>query len=128
MKRTTHNARFGGKTMGVFPTTIQKQERKIKDLKTLLDNEKIKRGKDREDFEYTCKQYKAKAKKSDATMVVLQKAIADYTAIIEKSQETIRSQNRHIEELEDQVAQLKGILHKNSSNSSKPPSTDGLRK
>ncbi len=114
--------------MSIFPTTIQNLKQKNKDLKILLDNEKIKRRKDREEFEYTCGQYKEKAKRSESLTLMLQKTITDYAEIMEQYKETIHTQKEQIEELKDQVAQWKGALQKNSSNSSKPPSTDGLRK
>ena len=112
----------------IFPTTIQNLKQKVADLKILLDNEKIKRSKNREEFEYQCERYKEKSKQNESTILMLQKTVAGYTEVIEKNEETIRAQKKRLDELEDQVAQLKGRLQKDSSNSSKPPSTDGLKK
>lgn len=114
--------------MGLFPTTNQTLKQKNKDLKILLDNEKSNRRKDREEFEWSLEQYKEEARKSASLILMLQKTIADYTAIMEQNKATIHTQKEQIEALEDQVAQFKGSLQKNSGNSSKPPSTDGFKR
>jgi|SRR5665647_54381 len=114
--------------MSIFPTTTQNFKQKIADLKILLDSEKSKRRKDHEEFEYQCKLCREKSKQSESTILMLQKTIADYSKIIEENEKTIYAQKKRIEELEDQVAVLDGRLKKDSTNSSKPPSSDGLKK
>ena len=47
---------------------------------------------------------------------------------INKQQEIIKKQEAKIRELEFRIKELEGRLHQNSSNSHKPPSSDGLKK
>ena len=56
------------------------------------------------------------------------KKIKELEQIIEKLKEIIQNQQETITRLEDEVAKLKRQLSLDSNNSSKPPSSDGLKK
>ncbi len=117
--------------MGGIPfslTTKQKLNKKIKELEVKLHNEKNARRNDREEFEYQCNQCKGNSGKKESVINMFQQTIANLTETIEKQGEIICEQKKRIEELEDQNAVLKGRVKKDSSNSSKPPSTDGFKK
>ena len=114
--------------MGIFPTTIQNLKQKVTDLKILLDNEKSKRTKDCEEFAYKCGLCIEKSKHDESVILMLQRTIADYSNIIEENERTICAQKKRIEDLEDRNAVLDGRLKKDSTNSSKPPSSDGFKK
>jgi transposase len=71
----------------------------------------------------------------EATIKVQQENINKQQETINKQQETINKQQEIIEkqeirirELEFKIKELEGRLHQNSSNSHKPPSSDGLKK
>jgi len=71
----------------------------------------------------------------EATIKVQRETINKQQEIINKQQETINKQQGIIEkqeirirELEFRIKELEGRLHQNSSNSHKPPSSDGLKK
>ena len=61
-------------------------------------------------------------------MRFLEATIQQQQATIQQQQATIQQQQVHIEELQVQVRDLKVRLSKNSLSSSKPPSSDGLKK
>lgn len=109
-------------------TTIQQRDKKIKDLEAQLRNERNARRNDREQFEYECAQCKEKSGNDHSVIRMLQRAIGARTKAISKLKEIIRTLKKRIEELEDKVAILEGRIKKDSSNSSKPPSFDGLKK
>lgn len=54
--------------------------------------------------------------------------ISEQTATINKQTETINKLTETIQKQEIQIAELKEKLNKNSKNSSKPPSSNGLNK
>ena len=114
--------------MSVFPTTIQKLKQKIRDLETQLHNEKNGRRNDREEMEYRCKACSEQSGEKESVTRMLQKTIADDEESIGNLKGIIYEQKKRIENLEDQVAVLSGRLKKDSSNSSKPPSTNGFKK
>jgi len=91
-------------------TPIQLRDKKIKDLQAQLSNEKEARREDKE------------------VISMLQRTIASHELKINGQKETILSQAEHISALEDKIAVLEGRLKKDSSNSSKPPSSDGFKK
>ena len=64
----------------------------------------------------------------EATIQQQQATIQQQQATIQQQQATIQQQQVHIEELQVQVRDLKVRLSKNSLSSSKPPSSDGLKK
>ncbi len=91
-------------------TPIQLRDKKIKDLQAQLSNEKEARREDKE------------------VISMLQRTIASNELKINGQKKTILSQAEHISALEDKIAVLEGRLKKDSSNSSKPPSSDGFKK
>ena len=64
----------------------------------------------------------------EATIKVQQENINKQQETINKQQEIIEKQKVRIRELEFKIKELEGRLHQNSSNSHKPPSSDGLKK
>ena len=62
------------------------------------------------------------------TVIRLTANSEEQTALIQQQIELIRSLNKSIEELNAQVKKLEEQKNKNSHNSSKPPSSDGLKK
>ena len=62
------------------------------------------------------------------TIASLNATISHLTELIETLQKTNSEQTEIIKALKDEVARLTERIHKNSRNSSKPPSTDGLEK
>lgn len=111
-----------------FSTPLQQRDRKIKDLESQLRNEKNARRNDREQFEYRCGQCRERSEKNNSVIRMLQRAIGARTKAISKLKEIIRTLKKRIAELEDKVAVLESRIKKDSSNSSKPPSSDGLKK
>lgn len=109
-------------------TPIQIRDKKIKDLESQLRNERNARRNDSEQFEYKCLQCKEKSGKEQSVVRMLQRSVISRTKAIVKLKEMNRSLIKRIAELEDKVAVLEGRIKKNSSNSSKPPSSDGFKK
>ena len=64
----------------------------------------------------------------EATIKVQRETINKQQETINKQQEIIEKQEVRIRELEFRIKELEGRLHQNSSNSHKPPSSDGLKK
>lgn len=90
-------------------TPVQIRDAKIRDLRIQLENEKA-------------------ARKDDLyTIRMLQDTIAERDEKINELKESDRMQKKRISELEDMVAVYKNRLKKDSLNSGKPPSTDGLK-
>lgn len=109
-------------------TSNQIRDKKIKDLEARLHSEKNARRNDQEQFEGKCLQCKETLKKNNVIVRMLQRAVSARTKAMEKFKTIIRTQKKRIMELEDRVAVLEGRIKKDSSNSSKPPSTDGFKK
>jgi len=109
-------------------TPIQQRDKKIKDLEAQLRNERNARRNDHEQFEYKCVQCKEKSGSGHSVVRMLQRSIRARTKAISKLKEINRTLKKRITELEDKVAVLEGRIKKDSSNSSKPPSSDGFKK
>lgn len=62
------------------------------------------------------------------TIASLNNTISRLTTVIETMSQTQEAQTKQIQELQELVQSLKEKLGKNSKNSSKPPSSDGLKK
>jgi transposase len=62
------------------------------------------------------------------TIATLEATVKAQQEIINKRQENIEKQEERIRDLKFRIKELEGRLHQNSSNSNKPPSSDGFRK
>lgn len=113
-------------TFSLTPTQIR--DKKIKDLESQLRSERNARRNNSEQFEYKCAQCKEKSGKGHSVVRMLQRTIGARTKAMGKLKEMIRILKKRIAELEDKVAVLEGRIKKDSSNSSKPPSSDGFKK
>jgi len=111
-----------------FLTSIQVRERKIDDLRAQLSNEKNARRNDKEQFEYKYAEFKDIITRKQETIEMLQREISNLTVENNIKKEEIQALKKRIAELEDKVAVLEGRIKKDSSNSSKPPSSDGFKK
>jgi hypothetical protein len=126
--------------MGLY----QQLEREIRDLRTRLKNRQGKAELALCAFEDELKALRAGIREKDKTIVMLQKEIAALTKELEEAKE-LRSQEIEnivfaavakatapiLEELgktHKEISRLKSIINKDSNNSSKPPSSDGLKK
>ena len=125
-------------------TTRQKLEREIKDLRTRLKNQQVKAELALCAAHDELKELKASIHNKDKTIAMLQKEIAALTKELEEAKQ-LRSQEIEriataaiakatapiLEELDkahNEISRLKTIINKDSSNSSKPPSSDGPKK
>jgi len=116
-------------------TKIQRLERENKDLKIQLSNAKTQirhLNEIIEDQKRTFEaQFAAMNKRIDSMYADLSKANARIVELEEENKElkkTIKKKDIEIETLNTTVVNLTSRLKKDSSNSSKPPSTDGLKK
>jgi transposase len=114
--------------VGLFPTPSQLKDRKIKDLKAQLETERNARRNERELFE-------EKTRDSDAGQKPLLAKLRRLAGIVSalwrrhsKLSQKYAELKKRAAKLEDENALLKGRAKKDSQNSSKPPSTDGLKK
>lgn len=109
-------------------TSIQLRDKKINDLKIQLYNEKNARKHDKELFEYKYAELKDIIAQKQEIIDMLQREISNLTIENNKKEEEIQALKKRIAELEDKVAVLESRIKKDSSNSSKPPSSDGFKK
>ena len=109
-------------------TSKQNDKRKIKDLKVMLSNEKNAHRNTKEMHEHEKIQWKKVEARYLGNEKMYQKTIADLTRQNEVKDERIEELLKWIENLEDENNILKGRNKKDSSNSGKPPSTDGFKK
>jgi transposase len=79
-------------------------------------------------LEATIKVQQEDINKQQETINKQQEIINKQQETINKQQEIIKKQEAKIRELEFRIKELEGRLHQNSSNSHKPPSSDGLKK
>lgn len=109
-------------------TPVQIRDRKIKDLETQLFNERNTRRNDAEQFAQQCAGCKNSHVQLRSIIQLLQDEIAKLFIENNTQKEENHTLKKTISELEDKAAVLEGRIKKDSSNSSKPPSTDGLKK
>lgn len=112
--------------------TLKKQ---IKDLRTRLSNLAAKKELAEELHREKITSLSQRLRDKDAQIKMLQCYIADREQKVEELTETLRAKDEQIERLteeaealRDQRDKFKAMLSKNSTNSSKPPSSDGFRK
>ena len=115
-------------SMAFSLTPLQQRDKKIKDLEIKLQNERNARRNDREEFEYRCAQCKEKSENNKSIIRMLQRSIISRTKAIGKMRMIISGLKKRIAELEDKAAVLEGRIKKDSTNSGKPPSSDGFKK
>jgi hypothetical protein len=103
-------------------------EKQSQDLRTRLENFKIKSEMKIAELMETIKQLTKSLLDKDKIVHMLQKCIEQITAENKKLHEENDEQALKIDVLEDKVNKLTGSLKKTSSNSGKPPASDGLKK
>ena len=111
---------------------LQKQ---IKDLRTRLSNLAVKNEMAEELLREKITSLSKELRDKDSRIGMLQRYIADREQKVDALTETLRVKDEQIkklteeaEALRDQRDKFKAMLNKNSTNSSKPPSSDGFRK
>jgi len=114
-------------SMGLL-TPIQVRDKKIDDLKIQLSNEKNARKYDKELFEYKYAELKDIIAQKQQIIEMLQREISNLTIENNIKKEEIQALKKQVAELEDRGAVLESRIKKDSSNSSKPPSSDGFKK
>ena len=111
-----------------FLTPIQIRDKKIDDWKAQLSNEKNARRNDETNFEFRQTELKNEIARGQGIIQMLQREISSLTVENNAKKEEIQLLNKRVAELEDKVAVFESRIKKDSSNSSKPPSSDGLKK
>ena len=125
-------------------TRLQVLEKQNKDLRTRLENRQVKAELSLDATEDELKGLMAKVRDNEATIVMLQKEIAALTKELEEAKDLrVETMQERIDdavvaatapllaELEKahiEIARLKAIINKDSTNSSKPPSQSGFKK
>lgn len=109
-------------------TSRQIDKRKIKDLEVMLDNEKNAHRNTKEKHEFEKIQWEKEKSRFQENERMYQKDIADSQKREESDKESIKELKKENEKLKDEIDLLKGKAKKDSSNSGKPPSTDGYKK
>lgn len=110
-------------------------EKQVKDLKVRLSNLSIKKEMSEELLREQNISLSKKLRDKDEQIKMLQQYIADCEKKIDELTEALSAKDKKIEELtneavalRDQTDKFKAMLSKDSTNSSKPPSTDGFQK
>ena len=105
-------------------TTLQKHKREITDLKIKLSNEKTKLEIRQIEFAEREKHYKLQRKTDEKVILMLQKELKRCT----ESELALKEENiqlkQELEKTKDMADKLRAMFKKNSTTSSKPPSSD----
>lgn len=109
-------------------TPLQIRDRKIKDLQVQLSNEKQAHRHDTQTRDEENKACRQKEKEHVARIQKFGRIVSTLWKRHDALKIKYNEQKKRIDELEDTLAVYKGRAKKDSSNSSKPPSTDGLKK
>lgn len=110
-------------------------EKQLKDMKARLSNLLVKKEMSEESLHEKIKHLSNELRDKDGQIKMLQQYIANREEKVEELTEGLSVKDKEIEKLTVEIATLrdqrdkfKAMLSKDSSNSSKPPSTDGFRK
>jgi transposase len=103
-------------------------ERQNKDLRIRLDNQSIKREIERIESEEKINRLQDVLKGKDSVIAMLQKEIAKLNGELAAEKAKNKDLSERIEELEDMANRLRAMFEKDSTTSSKPPSSDGYKK
>jgi uncharacterized coiled-coil protein SlyX len=115
--------------------TKEMLEKQIKDLRARLSNLLVKKEMAEESLHEKMERLSKELRDKDGQIKMLQQYIANCEEKLEELTERLSVKDKEIEKFTDEIAALrdqrdkfKAMLSKDSSNSSKPPSTDGFRK
>jgi transposase len=114
--------------VGLFPTPGQLKDRKIKDLKAQLETERGARRNERELFDEKLRDAGGERKPLLARLSRLAGIVSALWRRHARLSAKYSELKKRAAKLEDENALLKGRAKKDSRNSGKPPSSDGLRK
>ena len=106
-----------------------------KDLRIRLDNLKVAKQVSEDAYEEKIKGLRSEIKRKDEQILMLQKYISSCEAfyerlLLDKSdlQKKLDKREDELEQMHDTVDSVVARINRNSSNSSKPPSSDGFKK
>jgi len=111
-------------------------EKQNKDLRTRLDNANTKRELERNEYEAKLSEMESKLKEKDAVILTLQKEIHFLNESIEERisaavakavSEAVSPLVLELSKAYGEIERLRAIINRDSSNSSKPPSTNGFK-
>lgn len=105
-------------------TSLQQANLKIKDLKTQVENQKIKLKIKDEEHQKEITDLKNEIKELKSTVNLLMGQVKTLQQENVKLKEEISYYKKENKQLKDEVDKLKSQINKNSNNSSNPPSTD----
>jgi len=111
-----------------FLNPVQKRDKIIKDLKTRLENTKIKAEITEAELREANAIQKLALTEKDSIIAMLQREIAALTAENENLRSDKGVLKQSLDASNETIQKLMSIMGKNSSNSSKPPSTNGFKK
>ncbi|MDR1194753.1 MAG: transposase [Peptococcaceae bacterium] len=109
-------------------TPIQIRDKTIKDLRVRLENSGIKAEIKEVELRDEIDALKRELLAKDKIIAMLQREIASLTASNARLRPESGEARSDLEGLREETRRLRSIIDKNSSNSSKPPSTNGFRK
>ena len=109
-------------------TPVQKRDKIIKDLKIRLENTKIKAEITEAELREANAIQKLALTEKDNIIAMLQREIAALTAENENLYSDKEGLKKSLDASNETIQKLMSIMGKNSSNSSKPPGSNGLKK